>query len=129
MSLSDQVIALIRDEIGDDADFADDSPHDSATQLDSLENIYTDSERGASNVLRTALICYRRRLHHLQARSFDITTEGTLLNRRQRVKFMELRIKELSALVDTTYRSHNAESVSPLAAEEAALLLGGPEFS
>jgi len=128
MPLSEGLIALIRDEIGDDPDFSDSDPH-TPPQLDSLERIYLDPERGAENVLRTALICYRRRLHHLQARSFDITTEGTLLNRRQRVKFMELRIKELAALVDTTYRSHNAEMVSPLAAEEAAASSGSAEFS
>jgi len=114
MALDVGIVALIRDEIGNDTDFADDIPH-TGTQLDSLENIYTDTERGKSNVLRTALICWRRRLFSLQERSFDIITEGSLLSRNQRIKFMERRIEELELLVDTTLKGKNMTIESSVA--------------
>ena len=106
MALDVAIVALIRDEIGNDMDFSDDTPAVSP-QLDSLENIYNDTNRGKSNVLRTAVICWRRRLFNLQERSFDIITEGALLSRSQRIKFMERKIKNLEALVDTTQKGKN----------------------
>lgn len=119
MALSDQIIALIRDEIGTDDDFADNIPH-SSPQLDSLENVYTDTERGNSSILRTALICWRRRRNSLQGRSFDVATEGSLLSRSQRLKQMDQQIKRLEVLVDTTYTGRNQEIQAPVLAEEAA---------
>lgn len=127
MALSAQIIALIRDEIGNDDDFSDNSPH-TAPQLDSLENVYVDTERGNFSILRTALICWRRRLHNLQARSFDVSTEGTLLNRNQRIRFMERQISKLQALVDSTYKGYNAPITTPLIIEEGSLVNGVPEF-
>jgi hypothetical protein len=124
MALNPAIVELIRDEIGGDADFADDSPT-GAGQLGNLEDIYTDSERGNSNVLRTALICWRRRLFNLQSRSFDIVTEGSLMSRSQRIKFLERRIKDLELLVDTTLKGKNMTVVSS-AAEAAAN--AGAEF-
>jgi hypothetical protein len=106
MALDPAIVALIRDEIGNDTDFSDDIPH-AGTQLDSLENIYNDVNRGDSNVLRTGLICWRRRLFNLQERSFDVITEGALLSRNQRIRFMERKIKNLEALVDTTQKGKN----------------------
>lgn len=130
MALSAQIIALIRDEIGNDADFADNiSEFDSALHLDSLENIYTDSERGNYSILRTALLAWRRRLHSLQARSFDVTTEGTLLNRNQRIRFMERKIKHLESLVDITFKGRNMVVQSPYTAEEAATDANASEFT
>ncbi len=111
MALTTSTIALIRDEIGNDTDFADATPHVSP-QLDSLENIYNDANRGNSNILRTALICWRRRLNSLQERSFDIITEGSLLSRSQRIKFMERKIVGLESLVDTTQKGKSATVVS-----------------
>jgi hypothetical protein len=111
MALDPAVVALIRDEIGNDTDFSDDIPH-ASPQLDSLENIYTDTNRGNTNVLRTALICWRRRLFNLQERSFDVITEGSLLSRSQRIKMIERRIKELALLVDTTHKGKNATVLS-----------------
>lgn len=114
MALDPGIVSLIRDEIGPDLDFSDDDPA-GATQLDSLENIYLDVNRGNSNVLRTALICWRRRLFNIQNRSFDVVTEGSLLSRSQRVKFIERRIKELELLVDTTLKGKNQTVVSSAA--------------
>ncbi len=116
MALTTSTIALIRDEIGNDTDFADADPSVSP-QLDSLENIYNDANRGNSNILRTALICWRRRLNSLQERSFDIITEGSLLSRSQRIKFLERKILKLEMLVDTTQKGKSGTVVST--AEEA----------
>lgn len=121
MALSASIIALIRDEIGNDTDFSDNiSGFDSSTQLDSLENIYTDENRGNYNVLRTALICWRRRRNNLQARAWDVATEGSLLTRSQRLKQMDQQIKRYESLVDTTYRGSNMTMQTPYAAEVAA---------
>lgn len=119
MSLSASIIALIRDEIGNDTDFSDNIPH-TAPQLDSLENIYTDTNRGNFNILRTTLIVWRRRRNNLQARSWDIATEGSLLTRSQRLKQMDQQIKRYEALVDTTYRGANQPIQSPKTREDAA---------
>ena len=127
MALSASIIALIRDEIGDTDDFANNIPHTSP-QLDSLENIYTDTNRGNFNVLRTALIVWRRRRNALHARSFDVATEGSLLSRSQRIKQMDQQIKRLEVLVDTTYTSRNALVQTPYQVEEAAAG-GSAEFS
>lgn len=100
MALSAAVLSLITDEIGPHYDFAEATDdYDPATQLGDLEAIYNDPDRGDSSPLRTALIVWRRRLWDLQNRSFDLTTEGTLLNRRQRVAYVERRVKELELLV------------------------------
>ncbi len=111
MALAVGTIALIRDEIGNDTDFSDADPA-IGDQLDSLENIYSDSNRGDSNILRTALICWRRRLFNLQERSFDIITEGSLLSRSQRIKFLERKIMKLEVLVDTTQKGKSMSIIS-----------------
>ena len=118
MALDVAIVALIRDEIGNDTDFSDDTPSVSP-QLDSLENIYNDANRGNSNVLRTGLICWRRRLFNLQERSFDIITEGALLSRSQRIKFIERKIKNLEALVDTTQKGKNMTIKSSVVVTDA----------
>ncbi len=116
MTLDPLIVDLIRDEIGNDTDFSNSTPS-TPPQLDSLEKIYDDPNRGDSNVLRTALICWRRRLNSLQERSFDIITEGSLLSRSQRIKFLERRILNLATLVDTTQKGKNMSTIS--SAEEA----------
>ena len=106
MTLNPAIATLIRDEIGGDADFNNNSPH-TGSQLGNLEDIYNTEARGGSNVLVSALICWRLRLFNLQERSFDIITEGSLLSRSQRIKFIERKIKNLEALVDTTQKGKN----------------------
>lgn len=131
MALSSQVVAAIRDEIGNDPDFANDTTDfDPAIHLDSLENIYTDTARGNGNVLRTALICWRRRLNSLQSRSFDLTTEGSLLNRNQRIRFIERQIKKLEILVDETYENRNMaiQTLADRIADAQNGIYGGAEF-
>lgn len=127
MALTAQIIALIRDEIGNDTDFSDDIPH-ASPQLDSLERIYTDENRGNYSALRTALICWRRRRNSLQSRSFDVATEGSLLSRSQRIRQMDVQIKRLEVLVDDTYVGKNQHVVTPYELEVAAGG-GGTEFS
>jgi len=133
MPLSGQILARIRDEIGSDTDFSDDEPH-VPPQLDSLESIFEDSERGNGSILRTAWVVWKRRLAEMQQRAFDITTEGSLLNRSQKVKFMERRIHELGSIVgvDETQTGRNMVIQAPVAAEEAAfpagILYGSSEF-
>ncbi len=126
MALNSATISLIRDEIGNDLDFSDNNPS-TPPQLDSLENIHDDANRGNFNVLRTALICWRRRLFNLQERSFDVVTEGALLSRNQRIRFMERKIKNLEALTDTTQKGSNATVLSSVQVEEA--VDAGSEFA
>ena len=112
MTLDPLTVDLIRDEIGNDADFSDNIDDFAPPQLESLEKIFDDPNRGGSNVLITALICWRRRRDNLQERSFDIITEGSLLSRSQRIKFMERRILKLEMLVDTTQKGKNMSTIS-----------------
>lgn len=129
MALTQDIIDSIRDEIGDDDDFVNndaDLPGPSYS-LGSLEGIYSSTSRGNEDVLRTALICWRRRLHSLQARSFDMTTEGSLFSRNQRIKFLERRVKELELLVDDTHRGLNLTVNTGLLKDGSAN--GGAEFS
>lgn len=114
MALDQTIIDLVRDEIGMDPDFVDNitdmpSPGDDdyGVVLDSIENIYLDRHRGNKNVLRTALVCWRRRKASYESRGFDISTAGTLLSRRQRIASMERIIKNLEMLVETTHRAKN----------------------
>lgn len=97
MALSVTIVNQIRDEIGEDTDYNDSE----------LEDIYIDVNRGNYSVLNTALIVWRRRLHNLQARSFDVSTEGALLSRNQRIRFIERRIKELEFATDGTIKGDN----------------------
>lgn len=112
MPLSPAIVELIRDEIGPDPDFANDSPHNPVIgQLDSLENIYTNTSRGNVNVLRTALICWRMRRFDYVKRGFDATAGGSLMARRQRMKELNQVVKELEILIDTTFRNANQTMV------------------
>lgn len=119
MALDQTILDLISDEIGfPHTDFADSTADfDEEVHLGDLESIYSSPDRGNFNPLRTALIVWRRRLWAYRDRSFDVTTEGTLLNRRQKVAYMERRIKELELLVDETLRGSNMVVVTDLAQE------------
>lgn len=126
MPLDASILSRIRDEIGSDDDFSDNIPHTAPPQLDSLEAIFEDSERGASSILRTAWVVWKRRLAEMQQRAFDITTEGSLLNRSQKVKFMERRIHELGSIVgvDETQTGRNMVVQAPVTTEENAIIYG-----
>ena len=111
MALNNEVIKLIRDEIGDDPDFSDDdASYDSTSHLGSLESIYNSTNRGNENILRTALICWRRRRNDYVKRGFDATASGSLMARRQRMRELDRMVKEYELLVDTTAR-HSNDSV------------------
>jgi hypothetical protein len=101
MALDPLILRKIRYEIGNETEAGVD---DDAT----LEDIFNDADEGDSSVLVTALIVWRHRLANLNERAFDITTEGSLLSRSQRIKFIERRIEKLAILVDKTARGVNA---------------------
>lgn len=112
MALNSEVLELIRDEIGDDPDFADDNlSYDPDTQLGSLEEIYNSTNRGDQNILRTALIVWRKRRANYVSRGFDATAGGSLFARRQRMRELTRTVKEYELLVDTTAR-HSQSSVN-----------------
>lgn len=121
MALDPLIIDQIRDEIGNDAetDIADD---------DTLEAIFNDEDRGNSSVLTTALIVWRRRLHNLQSRSFDVATEGSLLSRNQRIRFIERRIKELENIADESLKGRN-HTVLTTVKQAANLEESGTEYA
>lgn len=101
MALDPVILRKIRYEIGASYEIGTDDD-------DTLEDIFLDEDEGNGSVLVTALIVWRHRLGNLTERSFDITTEGSLLSRSQKVRFIERRIKELELLVDDTGKGHNA---------------------
>jgi hypothetical protein len=121
MVLSTQIIDLIRDEIGPDLDWVNNTIDLTGDEgeLGALEDVYTDANRGASNVLRTALICWRRRLAQQNARSFDITKEGNWLARSQRVKFLQNRVEHYERLLRDKPRGKNAVVLSRVGSESS----------
>lgn len=118
MALATTILNQIRDEIGEDTDFSDAD----------LEVIYLDENRGNYSTLNTALVVWRRRLTNLQTRSFDVTTEGTLLARNQRIRFMERRIKELELVTDDTLKGENM-TVLPSFGSDAVGASSDSEFA
>lgn len=115
MPLSEDIISLIRDEIGNDLDFVDnDSDITGAVdELGSLESIYTDANRGNGNVLITATIVWRKRLAAMNLRAFDVTKEGSWLARSQRVRYLERMVNKYEKLVgDRNKKSRNVKLLS-----------------
>lgn len=102
MALDATILRKIRYEIGKETEVGVDDD-------DTLEDIFNDDTEGASSVLVTALIVWRHRLANLTERAFDITTEGSLLARSQKIRFIERRVEKLSILVDKTAVGINAE--------------------
>ncbi len=86
MTLSPRLIRELRSELGKSTDVGID---DDGT----LELIYENE--GDSSVLRTSLFVWKRRLNDLNIKSFDITTGGSLMSRRQRLGFIQDRIAHL----------------------------------
>lgn len=121
MALDPLILDQLRDEIGNDAEvnIADDP---------TLEKIFNDPDRGNSSILVTALIVWRRRLHNLQSRSFDVATEGSLLSRNQRIRFIERRIVSLEIAIDDTVKAKNSTVRSTLQ-QAADLAAAGTEYS
>ncbi len=121
MPLAPNIVKLIRDEIGPDNDFvdniADEDPAD-VEELGSLEDIYLDVNRGQSNVLATALICWRRRLNSQNARGFDVTKEGNWLARSQRTKLLMNRTEHYERLLRDKPKGKNATVLSRAGAED-----------
>ena len=113
MVWSASALAQVRDEVGTATDFSD------AT----LEDIYTDQNRGGSNVYKTAIIVWKRRLATLDPRSFDAAVSGQLVTRSQRVAYIERRIMELQFKLpegDFSGRAANDDVLSTLQAEDSA---------
>jgi hypothetical protein len=126
MALNVNVVALIRDEIGPDLDFANNAvDFDSSIHFDSLENIYNTVARGNSEILRTALLCWRMRRADYVKRGFDASVSGSLLARRQRMLELNRQVYRLELLVDTTARHVNSPVLSTYEQQVAA---GGSEF-
>ena len=98
MVLDPNILRKIRHEIGQ-SEFTD------IDDDDALEIIFNDVDEGNGSVLSTALIVWRHRLGQLSSRAFDVSTEGTLLSRNQRIRFIERRIKELEVLTESTARA------------------------
>lgn len=105
MALDPSILRKIRHEIGTSIETGVDDD-------DTLEVVFNDEDEGNSSVLATALIIWRHRLANLTEKSFDMTTEGSLLSRSQKIRFIERRIKELELLADNTPRGHNAVVVA-----------------
>jgi len=128
MALDPTIAALIRDEVGSDPDFVtnnDDLAGAPAHTLDSLENIYTTTQRGNFDVLRTAYICWRLRRANYVKRGWDASTSGSLMSRRQRMKELDKIVKEYEILVDTTHRHAQSAVLSNYQANES----GSSEFA
>lgn len=126
MAINVTAAALIRDEIGPDQDFCNNAADfDPTVHLDSLENIYDTQARGNSEILRTALICWRMRRADYVKRGFDASVSGSLLARRQRMLELNRQVYRLELLVDTTQRHVNSQVLSTYEQQVAA---GGTEF-
>jgi hypothetical protein len=123
MALDPTILRKIRYEIGLSAETTTGVDDD-----DTLEEIFNDSDEGNGSILVTALIVWRHRLADYTNHAFDMTTEGSLLSRSQKIRFMERRIKELSLLVDGTATGLNAVVVGPGAGSDDDGI-GGTEFS
>lgn len=102
MALTTSILRKIRHEIGDSFQTGTD---DDAT----LETVFNDIDEGNSSVLVTALIVQRERLNNLITRSYDVTTEGSLLTRSQMIRMLERRIRELELVADETAVGINAQ--------------------
>lgn len=111
MALDADVLALLRIEVGDNQDFSDDDPHVDG-QLGSLEAFYNSTVIGNQNILRTALAVWRKRRADYVERSADASSGGQLVNRSQRMKFLDRMVARYEMLVDTTFKANNQRVLS-----------------
>jgi hypothetical protein len=119
MVLDPAIVTLIRDEIGDDLDFVDDDadlPGPEGT-LGSLEDVYMNVNRADQNVLKAALIVWRKRRSAMNARSFDVAKEGNWLARSQRATFLKFQVEHYERLLRDKPKGKNATLLSRFAAE------------
>jgi hypothetical protein len=113
MALDPDIISLIRDEIGDGFANEQDVVDDDADlpgvppAFDSLENIYTDVNRGNYSTLGTALIVWRRRLANHRLRAFDVSKEGNWLARSQKTRFLQERVKYFESVTGQGKKAKN----------------------
>lgn len=109
MPIDQQIVTLLRNEIGMDRDFVDQDADLTADpyELGSLEDVYTDPMQGNFNILATALIVWRKRLADMNARAFDVTKEGSWLARTQRVRFLQGMVKKYEIRLSDRPRSKN----------------------
>jgi len=118
MALDPDIIALIRDEIGDlflnEQDFVDDDADLPGVPpaVDSLENIYTNDNRGNYSTLGTALIVWRRRLANHRNRAADVSKEGNWLARSQTTRYLQERVKYYEALTGQGKKGSNMSVLS-----------------
>jgi hypothetical protein len=120
MALSTEIISLLRDEVGDDTDFVDNIVDFDANQhVDSLENIYTDTDRGNFTILGTAVIVWRRRYANHVRRAFDVSKEGNWYARSQQTRYLAGQVARYEALVGQGRTSRNQTITSE--AESAGL--------
>lgn len=106
MALSASILRKIRHEVGK-------SEFTGIDDDDELEVIFNDADEGNSSVLVTAYIVWRHRLAELSTRAFDVATEGSLLSRNQRIRYMERRVAELAVVADGTLKAENMTVRSP----------------
>jgi len=110
MALDPAIISLIRDEIGDDVDFVNDNtdlPGSPYPAYDSLENIYTDEDRGNYSPINTALVVWRRRLGNHTMRAFDLAKEGNWYARSQKTKFLQSQVAKYARLAGQAGQASN----------------------
>lgn len=122
MALDPTILRKIRYETGKQTELGVDDD-------DTIEIIFNDSDEGNSSVLATALIVWRFRLGSLTDRAFDITTEGSLLSRSQKIRFIERRIKELELITESTAKGHNAQVTNAASQSSLTASSGSAELS
>lgn len=102
MALSARIIRELRSEVGK-------STEDAIDGDDVLETIY--NAEGDSSILLTSWYVWKRRLNDLNEKSFDVTTGGSLMSRRQRTGYIQTRIAQLEfALGSVTEELNRAEA-------------------
>ena len=126
MTLSAEIISLIRDEIGDEThDFVNnDSDLAGSTAWDSLENIYTDTNRGNSSIINVAVVVWRRRLANYMDHAFDAAQEGNWLARSQKARYLRYMTARYERLALQGAPHRNAKIQSEAEAEELDTVLG-----
>lgn len=114
MALDADILILIRDEVTFSTDYVDNITDLTGNpgELGSLENIYTDINRGNFSILGTALIVWRNRLAAHWERAFDVSKEGNWIARSQQTRFLRERVREYEKLTNQTKKGRNMKIVS-----------------
>ena len=121
MAFTPQQLRELRAEVGD-------STREGVDDDGTLFLIY--AAEGESNVLLTAWFVWKKRLADLDTRSFDVTTGGSLMSRRQRIAFIQNRISELEFSIGAgTLDRSRATQDDVLATEQINALVSGTELT